>query len=385
MFQRVGNYCYYFPTYSQGRKAIWNGIGKDGFRYIKHFPKELIDGKPNETEMFIRYKNGSTFQIIGTEDMDKVVGTNPIGCVFSEYSLQNPKAWDFIRPILRENNGWAIFNYTPRGKNHGFDLYEMARMNPKWFVSKLSVDDTHVLTIEDIQEERDSGMSEDMIQQEYYCSFTAAIQGSYYWKEYDQAERENRFTRVPYDPTVPVYTVWDLGIADANAVGFFQAVNRERRMIDYLETTNESLTDIIAKVKNKGYVYGGHFAPHDIEQREYTSGKSRKEFAAGLGIHFEVVPNISIQDGIEAGRRVFKKLIVDKDNCKDWLRAIPQYTKEYDEDKKIFKNSPRHDWTSHPADMYRYFSLVEDRMISQFSMQEEAHVQTVRLNKQSQE
>src|ERR1044072_1249514 len=214
MARIVGSYYYFFPTYTQGKKALWDGIGKDGTRYLDHFPTELLDGKPNDTEMKVRYRNGSIFQVIGTEDIDRVVGTNPRGCVFSEYSLQNPKAWEYMRPVLRENGGWATFNYTPRGKNHGPDLYEMALNNPKWYVSKLTVDDTKVLTPQDIQEERDAGMSEELIQQEFYCSFTAAIMGAYYWKEYDEAEKAGRFRNVPYESAALVHTVWDLGIRD---------------------------------------------------------------------------------------------------------------------------------------------------------------------------
>ena len=362
MQQNVGIYYYFYPTYTQGKKALWEGIGKDGFRYINHFPKELLDGKPNDTEMKIRYKNGSLFQVIGTDDIDRIVGTNPRGCVFSEYSLQNPKAWEYIRPILRENGGWAIFNYTPRGKNHGYDMHEMAIKNPLWFVQKLTVDDTNILTPKDIQEEREAGMTEDMIQQEFYCSFTAAIMGSYYWKEYDEAERAGRFGNVPYDPELPVYTVWDLGVADAMSIGFYQLMGLEVRKIDYLEKTGEGLPYFIKKLQEKGYVYGKHFAPHDIKARELTSGKSRLEVAKSLGIEFEIVPDIGVQDGIDAGRALFKKLWVDKERCADWLRLIPQYTKEYDEDNKVFKNRPLHDWTSHGADEYRYAAVVIGKM-----------------------
>lgn len=362
MANNVGIYYYFFPTYAQGKKALWDGIGKDGFKYIDHFPKEIVDGKPNDTEMKVKYKNGSLFQVIGTDDIDKIVGTNPRGCVFSEYSLQSPKAWDYIRPILAENKGWAIFNYTPRGKNHGYDLYEMALTNPKWFVSKLTVDDTNVLTKEDIEEERRSGMTEDMIQQEYYVSFTAAVQGAYYWKEYDRAEKEKRFTAVPYDPSVPVYTVWDLGVSDSMAIGFFQMVGKEVHMIDYYEANNEGLPHYAKILQSKGYVYAKHFAPHDIKAKELTTGKTRLETAKSLGIPFEVVPEIGVRNGIDAGRLLFPRLWVDKEKCKEWLKLIPQYTKEYDEDKKIFKDNPLHDWTSHGADMYRYAAVVIDKM-----------------------
>ena len=358
---KVGTYYYFFPTYSQGKKALWEGIGKDGIRYLDHFPDALVT-KKNETEMKIQYKNGSIFQVIGTDDIDKIVGTNPIGCIFSEYSLQSPKAWEFIRPILRENGGWAIFNFTPRGKNHAYELYTMALENPNWYVSKLTVDDTNILTVADIDEERASGMPEELIQQEYYCSFTAAIQGAYYSKEYADAENAGRFSTVPYDVNAPVYTVWDLGISDAMSIGFFQLIGQEVHMIDYYEKSGEGLPHFAKMLQDKGYVYGKHFAPHDIKQRELTTGKTRLETARSLGIPFEEVPNIGLQNGIDQARSLFKRLWVDKDACKEFLRAIPQYTKEYDEDRKIFKDRPLHDWTSHSADMFRYAAVVIDKM-----------------------
>ena len=365
MQQNIGIYYYFFPTYTQGKKALWDNIGKDGIKYLDHFPKELVDGKPNDTEMKIKYKNGSLFQVIGTDDVDRIVGTNPRGCVFSEYSLQNPKGWNYIRPILAENKGWAIFNYTPRGKNHGFELFEMAKNNSKWFVSKLTVDDTNVLTPEDIEEERKSGMTEDLVQQEYYCSFTASIQGAYYWKEYDEAEKAGRFDNVAYDPSVPVYTVWDLGISDAMAIGFYQVVRNEVHMIDYYEKSNEGFPHFAQILQDRKYVYGKHFAPHDIKARELGTGKTRLETAASLGIRFEVVPDIGIQNGIDAGRTLFRRLWVDKTKCSEWLNLIPQYTKEYDEDAKIFKDRPLHDWTSHGADQYRYAAVVVDKMVNE--------------------
>jgi len=364
MQKKLGIYYYFYPTYTQGKKALWDGIGKDGFKYIEHFPKELLDGKPNDTEMKIKYKNGSIFQVIGTDDVDKIVGTNPRGCVFSEYSLQHPKAWQFIRPILAENKGWAIFNYTPRGKNHGYELFEMAKDNPKWFVNKLTINDTKVLSDMDIEEERKSGMTEDLISQEYYCSFTSSIIGAYYWKEYDEAEKSNRFTNVPYEINSPVYTIWDLGIGDAMAIGFYQVVGQEVHKIDYYEKSNEGFPHFVKMLQDKEYVYGRHFMPHDVKARELGTGKTRLETAqALLGEDMvSVVPLLSVQDGIDAGRALFKRLWVDKTKCREWLNLIPQYTKEYDEDKKIFKDRPLHDWTSHGADEFRYAAIVVDQM-----------------------
>lgn len=360
MWENVGNYYYLFPTYAQGKKALWEGRGKDGVKYLDHFPEELRDGKPNDTEMKIRYKNGSLFQVIGTDDPDKIVGTNPRGIIFSEFSLQNPAVWDLLRPILAENGGWAIFNFTPRGKNHAYKLHQQNKDNPKWWIQKLSIDDTHVLTEVDIQDERDSGMTEDMIQQEYYCSYISAIQGSIYWEEIDKAEKNNQFIDVPYNPALLVHTVWDLGKNDTNTIGFYQYDGISVRKIDYLKGNKKGLSEWIKLVNEKPYNYGKHFAPHDIEVSDYTAigNQSRKEFAKALGFNFEVVPNLSIQDGIDAGRRLFKIMYIDKNKCADFLEAIPQYTRVYDEEKKIFKDIPLHDWTSHFADEHRYASLV---------------------------
>lgn len=383
MLQVVGNYYYTFPTYAQGKKALWEGRGKDKVRYLDYFPKVLLDGEPNDTEMKVRYKNGSLFQVLGVDDYNKVVGTNPRGIVFSEYSLQNPKAWEYMRPILAENKGWAIFNFTPRGKNHAHKLYEMALSNPNWFVSKLTVDDTHALTEEDIEEERRSGMSEDLVQQEFYCSFISAIQGSIYWQEVDKAEKNNQFTDVPYDPRLLVHTVWDLGKDDTNCIGFYQSNGLTVRKIDYLSGNKKGLPDWIREVKNKPYQYGKHFAPHDIQVSDYslTGNQSRLEVAADMGIEFQIVPNISVQDGIEAGRRFFSRLYVDKTRCAEFLDAIPQYTRVYDEENKIFKDKPLHDWTSHYADEHRYASLVYGQFSNESDLQEGLRVYQARENK----
>ncbi|HUN56230.1 MAG TPA: hypothetical protein VMU29_13850 [Smithella sp.] len=172
--KRIGTYYYFFPTYNQGRKVLWDGIDRNGFRYMDHIPEELRT-HTNQQEMKIRLKCGSLIQIIGTDNIDAIMGTNPVGCVFSEYSLQNPAAWDLIRPILTENGGWAVFNYTPRGRNHGFVLYEMAKNNPDWFTELLTVEDTDVVSAAMVQSEREAGMSEEMIKQEFYCSFEASL------------------------------------------------------------------------------------------------------------------------------------------------------------------------------------------------------------------
>lgn len=357
MTQRVGVYYYFFPTYAQGKKIMWDGIDGSGFRFLNHFPKELIDGQPNSTEMKLRFKNGSLFQIVGADNIDSVVGTNPVGCVFSEYALQDPKGWDFVRPILRENGGWAAFNFTPRGKNHGFKLYNMARTNPDWFCQMLTIHDTGVLSEADIEAERASGMDEELIQQEYYCSFEAGMQGSYYSNQLDLAYKEDRITDVPHDPIILVDTFWDLGIGDSTAIWFVQTAFNQVRLIDYYETSGEGLPHFKTVLDKKPYIYGSHYAPHDIEVRELGSGKSRREIARSLGIDFRVVPKMKVEDGIEAARAIFPRCWFDKTKCEQGIDALASYRKEWDAKRDEFKQRPYHDWTSHAADAFRYFAL----------------------------
>lgn len=362
MFERVGTYYYLLPTYAQAKKIIWDGIDGSGVKFLDHFPAEIIKSV-NNTDMKIELVNGSVFQLIGTDKIDSIMGTNPVGCVFSEYSLQNPQAWDLIRPILRENGGWAVFNYTPRGKNHGYDLYQMARNNPEWFCQILTIRDTQkedgspIISEVDIESERAEGMDEDLIQQEYYCSFTAAVTGAYYAKQIQQAEDDGRICRVPYDPKITVDTWWDLGVGDATVIWFTQTVGKEIHVIDYYENNGEGLPHYAKYLQSLPYVYGTHNAPHDIEARELGTGKSRLETARTLGIDFKVVANLGVDDGIEAVRGILSRCWFDVDKCKRGLHALREYRKEYDEKKKVFKSYPCHDWSSHTADGFRYFAV----------------------------
>ncbi len=365
MIEKVGTYYYFFPTYNQGKKILWNGIDKDGFKFLDHIPKE-IRKRTDNTEMLIELKNGSIFQIVGTDNVDSIVGTNPCGCIFSEYALQNPIAWGYIRPILAENGGWAVFNYTSRGKNHGYDLYKYAKDREDWFVQILKADETEVFTELQLKEEREQYIAEDgddlRFQQEYMCSFEGAVQGSYYGKILQLLEIKKQFTTVNYDPNLPVTTVWDLGVGDATSIWFLQTVGNEIRLIDYLEAEGEGLGYYYQELQNKGYTYKEHYAPHDIQVRELGSGQSRLETARKLGINFKVVPNISIDDGIQAVRKILPTCWFDETKCERGISALYNYHKEYDEKRKIYKNRPDHDWSSHGSDSFRYLAVVYNRL-----------------------
>lgn len=361
MFERVGSYYYFFPTYNQGRKIIWEGMDKDGFKFLDHIPAELRK-RTTTQPMFMELINGSTLSIIGTDDIDSIVGTNPIGTVWSEFSLQDPKAWGFIRPILEENGGWAVFNFTSRGKNHGYDLVEYAKDKPDWFVEILPADKTGVFTLEQLEKIKGEYIAEDgddlRYQQEFMCSFEGAVYGSYYGVQLQQAEKDKRITSVPYDPSVKVDTWWDLGVGDAMSIWFTQSIGREVHIIDYLESEGEGIPYYMAALQQKGYVYGQHYWPHDGQARELSTGVSRKETAEKLGLSpINIVENIGVDDGIQAVRLFLARCWFDEKKCREGLDALKNYHKIKDEKREIYKNKPEHDWSSHGSDSFRYLAV----------------------------
>jgi len=349
------------PTATQARKVVWDGIDKAGRRIIDQvFPPE-IRRATNQNEMRIELVNGSIWQAVGSDNFNALVGANPVGVVFSEYSVADPRAWDYIRPILIENGGWAIFIYTSRGKNHGYELLKMAQDNPDWYCQTLTVRDTGVLTDDDITAERKSGMSEAMIQQEYYCSFESALEGAYYGALMDSAGQDGRITSVPYDPSAQVVTAWDLGMGDSTVIWFAQVVGKEIRIIDYYESSGEGFAHYAKVLSSKPYAYGDHWAPHDIQVRELGTGRSRLEVAGNHGIKFRVAPNLAIEDGIEAARVMLPRCWFDAKKCDYGVEALKSYRKSYNDKMKTWSMSPVHDWSSHAADAFRYLAVSVDR------------------------
>jgi hypothetical protein len=316
--------------------------------------------------MKLETMNGGLWQVVGTDYVDRLVGANPVGCVFSEYSLQDPRAWDLIRPILLENGGWAIFIYTPRGKNHGYNMYKLAQRmmasgKGRWFCQMLTVTDTGVITTEDINEERDAGMSEELIQQEFYCSFEAGVPGAYYMQQLNDAKARGRVTNVPIHVEIPVDTYWDLGVDDSTSIWFAQNVGREIHLIDYLEGHGEGLPFYARKLKEKNYLYGIHTAPHDIKVREMGSGLSRRETADSLGLHFNIAKKSSYkEDGIEAVRSIFPQCWFDVVRCARGIDALENFRKDYDDKRKVFVATPVRDWAKHGADAFETLAVTHE-------------------------
>jgi phage terminase large subunit len=357
--RKVGAYYYLLPTFSQARRVIFDSITNDGNRFLDLIPPELI-ANINSQEMKIRLTNGSILQLLGSDTYDtSLVGTNPRGIIFSEYALQDSRAFQFARPILASNDGFCVLISTPRGKNSLWELYNIAKANPEhWFVEKLTLHDTNHIPMQEIERERAEGiLSEDLIQQEYYTSFELGVEGAYYAKYIDKLHLKGQIGLVPWEAAFPVHTAWDLGVRDSTTIIFFQVIGQIVRCIDVYENSKVGLEHYITVIKQKPYTWGKHIAPHDIKVQELGSGLTRIEKARQLGINFTIAPSISIEDGIECVRSTLGKVWIDTANCKPLIKALENYRQEYDSKLRVYKPRPLHNEHSHFADSMRYLCI----------------------------
>lgn len=366
---RIGTYVHILPYANQGRRIVWEGIDFDGRKFLDAFPPELIARK-SDLEMRLTLTNGSVYQVLGSDDPDKLVGINCIGAIFSEYALQDPKAYKLVMPILKENGGWAIFPTTPRGKNHFHDLVygnpetgsEGAINNPKWFVSIESIRTTGAVSDAEVQEARLEGMEEPLIQQEFFCSFDAGLQGAYYEKQIAALEGMGRVGDVPYDPALEVHTAWDLGINDSTTVWFFQEARDSVRVIDFYESQDQPLAHYIKTLREKSHqqnwIYGKHYGPHDIMQRDLSTGNTLWQTANSLGLRWTRVERANdLMDGIEAVRQLLPRCAFNSKTTDRGLVHLKSYRKQWDDKNKVYRNAPLHDKHSHAADAFRTMAM----------------------------
>lgn len=366
--RKVGVYMYCLPTFSQGRKVIWDSItgdslGGGGMRFTDFIPKELVKSL-NSSELKVTLINGSIIQIIGSDSYDSsLVGTNPRMVVFSEFALADPDAFKFVRPILNANGGSVLIISTPRGKNSLFDIYQYAKESPEWFCQKLGLDETKHIPLSRIEEDIAEGqVSPDMVQQEYYCSFEMGADGSYYAKYIDTLRRKGQITKLPWQPDKLVSTAWDLGTKDSTVIIWFQIIGPNIHIIDCYEKNKEGLPHYVDVINSKPYRYDRHWAPADIAVLELGFGLTRLEIARSLGLKFEVrdggissaLPDVKVMDGIESVRAKLPQMWFDEEKCKPLLKALENYRGEWDEKRKKYRDNPYHDWTSHFADGMRY-------------------------------
>ena len=352
-------YAYIAPTYKQSKNIAWD--------ILKEYAIKIDGAKFNESELRCDFKNGSRITLYGADNPDSLRGMALWGVCFDEYSQQPSNIFtEIIRPALSDHKGYAIWIGTPKGKNEFHRLYEHAKKTEGWEGILLTVDDSKLIDEKELKDAK-AIMTPDEYLQEFYCSFEASIKGAYYANEIAKVRADSRITKVPYATELKVHTWWDLGIDDYTTIGFFQMYGKEPRMIDYYESHGFDLkhyADILdTKGKDLGYNYGTHNFPHDIRVRELGTGKSRKEVLETLGIKVNVVKNLSIEDGINAGRIVLNQLWIDEKKCEKFIDALSQYRQEWDDKKGCFKNTPYHDWSSHAADMFRYFAVSYDGLL----------------------
>ncbi len=359
---RVSTYFLVYPTFSMGRRILWDAIDIDGRKILNHYvPDEIVESR-NEMQMRIRLRNGSQIQILGSDDVDKtLVGTNCAGIVFSEYALQDPKAWLYSIPILKASAGWALFISTPRGKNNFWDLYNVAQENPDWFCQRLTIEETKHISVAEIEKDIESGqMSRELSRQEYYCDFSAmGVSGSYYGPYLDKLYQTGQICKVMYEPYLPVHTAWDIGFNDPTVIIFFQIFANQIRIIDFYQNNKQGLDHYAKLVHSKPYTYGKHLGPFDIAVHDLSTGVSRYRMMQELGITFvrymDGVPNI--QDGIEQVRRSLPKFWIDETIGQPIVRALENYKEDSNEKLQTFKGRPVHDNFSHIADAIRYLCV----------------------------
>ena len=344
---RNSRYGYVAPYYKQAKQIAWD--------YIKEFAGVIPGVKFNESELRADLPNGSRISLFGADNPDAMRGLYFDGVVMDEYADMSPRVFtEIVRPALSDRKGFAIFIGSAKGGSIFHELYEAVENHPEWLVRVYKASETGIIDNNELEDAKVI-MTDDEFAQEYECSWTASIKGAYYAKELEEAK--DRITTVPYEQRLPVHTFWDLGVGDATSVWFMQYYRNEFRFIDFYEAEGEGLPHYVNILNKKGYVYGKHYAPHDIQVRELGTGVSRIETAKSLGIKYEVAPNLKVDEGINAVRLIFNRCWFDEEKCKLGLQALRNYRKEYDEKRKQYKSTPLHDWSSHAADAFRYFAV----------------------------
>ena len=351
MIDKPATYWHMLPAFSQGRKAIWSAVNPHtGKRRIDEaFPHELR-ANTNESEMFIRFKNGSTWQVVGSDRYDAAVGSSPAGITFSEWALSDPSAWAYLAPIVTENDGWALFITTARGRNHAKSMLDMAQTRDDWFSEVLPVNVTNAMSEEAVEQQRleytgifGKEAADALIDQEYYCSFEAAILGAYWGKEMLLAEQHGRICDVPVNIGLPVHTAWDIGVDDAMAIWCFQVYPDHLDVVDYYEGHGRASTTTAHGSTSAAITAstGCPTTPRCARWSAWCSDPHRDALLARPQARAR--PDQSLMDGINAGRKTIPFARFDAKRCAQGLEALRSYRTEWDEKARAFKKTPEHE------------------------------------------
>lgn len=359
-------FAYLSPFLKQSKTVAWD--------YLKAAmePLRVLGAQINESELRVDYHNGGQVRLYGADNMDALRGIYLDGVVLDEFADMDPRVWsEVIRPALADRKGWAVFIGTPKGRNEFYKLFERSKSEADWFSLMLKASETGLIDQDELDLAR-RDLSEDQYAQEFECSFEAAIVGAYYGKLMRLAEEDKRIAGVPYEPTAPVYTAWDLGVRDSTAIWFAQVVGREIHLVDYYESSGVDLGHYVREITQRPYLYAGHIVPHDAQAKELGTGKSRLEVLESLGLkNITVAPMHRVEDGINAVRTIIPRCWFDAKKCSRGIDALKLYRSEFDDKLQSLKPRPVHDWASHAADAFRYLALTLDLQIrTPFNMEE---------------
>ena len=351
-----GRYFYLAPYLSQSKSIAWD--------YLQRYAAPVMT-KSNQAELWVELLNGARIRLFGADNENALRGNYCDGIVLDEFQDIRPRVWgEIIRPLLADRMGWATFIGTPKGHNALYEMYTNAGKQDNWFVKTLRASETKLLPDAELRDAFNS-MTEDQYLQEFECSFEAAILGAYYGKEMLRLTDLGRITKVEHDPIFPVFSAWDLGYSDDTAIWWFQVVHGEIRVLDYHSSNGHPISFYTGLLESKqheyGYTYRTHWLPHDARAKTLASGGKSiiEQISNKIPLEsLKIVPSLSLQDGIQASRLALMRAWFDAEKCEDGIECLRQYQREFDEDKKVFRDKPRHDWTSHGADAFRMLAIA---------------------------
>lgn len=343
-------YAYIGPTYKQTKSII--------FDYLKHYAGVIPGIKFNEQELSCTFPNGAKITLLGSENPDSLRGNYFDGIIADEYAQINPRLFpEIIRPALSDRKGFCYMVGTPQGMSNDFYAkYQHALQDDAWYTKIAKASETKIIDQEELDAAR-SVMGDKKYRQEYECDWVAAIEGAVYGDAIEKLESRKQISRVPYDPMYKVSTAWDIGLSDSTSIIFYQQVGKAIHVIDYYENRNEALPHYIGVLEKKDYIYENHYGPHDLEQREFTSNKSRREIAYELGVRFKIVPKLTIEDGIHYTQLLLNRCWIDAEMCKKLIAALRNYHRKFNDHLQTFSSKPVHDWSSHACDAMRVLAV----------------------------
>jgi phage terminase large subunit len=343
-------YAYIAPTYGQAKRVAWD--------YLVKYSTPL-GGTQNISELRVDFW-GRRIQLYGSDNPEALRGQYFDGVILDEIGDQNPKIWtDIIRPALADRLGWCLFIGTPKGHNHFKDLRDRAETEDGWGLLEFKASQTGVIAQTELDAAK-SEMGEDKYLQEFECSFNAAVEGSYYGQILNDLETKNHIQEIPRDDLCRTITAWDLGMGDSTAIWVAQIAGSEIRLVDYYENNGVGLDKYVSWLRDNNWASAEHILPHDVQVRELGSGKSRLEVLQEAGLNVRIASRMSVDDGIQAVRRLLPRCWFNVPAVKQGLDCLRNYRREFDEKRKVFYDRPLHDWSSHGSDAFRYLAIGLD-------------------------